>query len=100
MAKRNMKVGLLKGRVNWNDDVNLVCTYLAEKGLHGRVIATAAGLSVNQVYYRCRQIGLHLRDYRDGNTEAGRMLIRKYSIKTIEGAARKEVHKKAITPKE
>jgi hypothetical protein len=49
--------------------------YLAERGFHGHTIAKHTGLSVSQVYYGCKQLGIRLRDYRDGVGEIAERII-------------------------
>ena len=91
--------GLTNGRVCWNDDntINLSCSFLADRGLHAHTIAKATGLSVGQVYYRCKQLGIRLRDYRNGKGAAV-YLIKNYSVKNLNTSGKYTIRKFAKRP--
>lgn len=74
------KVGLHFGRINWVDPVNTVIAKLAAKGLYGRVIASCTGLTVGQVYNRCKCMGLSLKDYRSGKSVEALLIVKRYDI--------------------
>jgi len=104
MANKDKRriAGLTNGRVGWTDEDfhNLTCTYLAERGFHAHTIAEMTGLSLSQVHYRNRMVGLSLRDYRNGVSPAARLIVDKYNITTLSSSTsrreRTEVRKNAI----
>ena len=106
MANRKKRriTGLTNGRVGWTDGDfhNLTCTYLAERGFHAHTIADMTGLSLNQVHYRNKMVGLSLRDYRNGVGPAARLIVDKYNITTISSSTSKqertELRRNAIGP--
>ena len=70
-------------RINWSSIKNIDCINLINHGFHAHTIAEATGLTVNQVYYRARQVGVCLRDYRNGCGPIGTILIRKFTVKKM-----------------
>jgi hypothetical protein len=50
--------------------------YLGERGFHASTIARITDLTKSQVYYICRQVGVKLRAYRDGDNEIAEVVIR------------------------
>ncbi len=101
MTTKVKRVGLTNGRVGWSDGdcANLSCSYLADRGFHARTIAQATGLSINQVHYRCRMLGIHLRDYRDGKGGIAGVCIKFYTVKTIKPAQKETLRANAARPK-
>lgn len=93
------KVGLNEsGRVDWNCFENILCVHLAQFGFHGQTIANHTGLSRAQVYSRLHTVGIQLRDYRDGETQPARIIINKYSIKTIVPKVVEILRNQTVTP--
>jgi len=83
IIKQKSKEGLHNGRVSWSQAINLCCYKLAKERFHGKVIARNTGLTVGQVYNRCRLLGFSLRDARNGLDEDSRVIIRKYRVSSI-----------------
>lgn len=79
-------------RITWDAIENIDCVHLIGHGLHGHVIAKMTGLSVGQVYYRAKQMGFRLRDYRDGRGPIASTLVRNYTVHTMSRA-----HAKCLT---
>jgi len=96
---KRSKVELFRGRVNWGDPVNLICSMLSERGMHGQTITRAIHLTVPQVYARCRKLGIGLRDYRNGRGRLAKSIVAKYSITTITQPTLKKVMSDALRPK-
>jgi len=58
------------GRIDFTDSTeNALLLKLAGKGYHAALIARMTGLTKGQVYTRCQQLDVRLRDYRNGETE-------------------------------
>lgn len=93
------RVGLTNGRVGWKDEdaVNLSCSYLADRGLHARTIGEITGLTKGQVYYRCKQLGISLRDYRNG-LGAASVLVNTFTISNLTQTSRRELRLRAKRP--
>jgi len=87
-------------RINWSRIENIDCVNLINHGFHAHIIAEATGLTVNQVYYRARQVGICLRDYRNGCGPVGSVIIKKFTITNISSndkqKLRKEVQLKKV----
>lgn len=49
--------------------------YLGCYGFHGQTIADALGITKYQVWRLCRQVGIRLRDYRDGKTKEAKEIL-------------------------
>lgn len=101
MTRRRTKkrVGLNShGRIDWQSINNLSCLQLAQHGFHAATIAKATGLTINQVYYRYREVGIQLRDYRNGKTAVSRVVMQKYSVKTIDDKHARELRRNVVTP--
>jgi hypothetical protein len=77
MSKKKKK----SNRIQWVEPSNFVCVHLIRHGLHGETIANATGLSVAQVYYRARRMGLRLRGYRDGTGPVAQAILRKFTVR-------------------
>lgn len=92
-TKTISRVGLSSGRINWEESLNMTCVYYCEAGFHGKVIASATGLTVGQVYNRCHKLGIKLRDYRDGETSAAKVFLEEYSVKNISSNDMKKARK-------
>jgi hypothetical protein len=56
---------------------------MAKQGVYARVIAERTGLTIGQIYERCRQFGISTTDRRKGNTEEVRAILDKYSTNKI-----------------
>jgi len=79
--RKRSTVGLTEtGYINWYDPVNTVIIELADSGLYGRVIAECTGLTVGQVYTRCRMLGISLKDFRSGKSDKALAIIGKYDV--------------------
>ena len=85
MAKRKTKIT----RIDWAQIDNLDCVHLVNHGLHGSTIARATGLSVGQIYYRAKRMGIRLRDYRDGRGPVAATMLRTFTVKKM------SIHEKA-----
>ena len=97
--KKRSTVGLNKaGRIEWNDVINLICIRPAEERFHAWLIAQETGLSKGQVYERCKQLGVKLRDARNGIGERSQLVITTYSINTIKPKTEKELRRTIKTP--
>jgi len=79
-------------RIPWGQIENIDCVHLVSHGLHGHVIAKMTGLSVGQVYYRAKQMGYRLRDYRDGRGPIASVLVRRYSVKKMHHEERVQLY--------
>ena len=98
MERTVSRKGLHNGRVQWSQAVNLCCYKLAKERFHGKVIAQNTGLTISQVYNRCRLLGFSLRDARNGLDEDSKIVIRKYRVSSISEADLNQV-KRAVTKK-
>ena len=83
--KKSSRVGLANGCINWVDPVNTVVAKLAIKGFYARVIARCTGLTVGQVYSRCKYLGISLRKYRSGESAEAIVIVKQYDI--VQGLA-------------
>jgi hypothetical protein len=83
-------------KVDWEALSNLSFSQLAENGLHAKTIAEACGLTVGQVHYRCKQIGMSLRDYRDGLTPTAELIISRYSIESMNQMTANSLRRKVL----
>jgi len=83
MAKKRSKVGLRKGRIDWDNFINVDCIHLASYGFHGETIAKATGLTRLQVYTRIHRAGFKLRDYRNGIGPNAKILVTRFSVKSV-----------------
>jgi hypothetical protein len=86
MAKKQSAVGLGKNRrIDWNMIENLsLIGFVHNTGLHGKVIAqNCGGMSVGQVYNRCKRLGIRITDYRNGLTDSSKIIIKRFSVNTI-----------------
>lgn len=70
-------------RISWSDIDNVDCINLVNYGLHAHTISKATGLSRSQIYYRARQVGVRLRDYRDGRGPVANILVKRFTVKDI-----------------
>lgn len=104
MAKRKIsKVGLVNGRIDWDGPdswINQIVAFWAEKRFHGRFIAQQTGLTVGQVYERCRRYGIKLRDARDGNGADSEALVGHYGLRNIGTFTRRQIARKYPNPDE
>jgi len=78
--RKRIKKGESRIRIDWTKNENILCSFLADYGFHGDFIGDLTGLTRAQVYYRLRQCGKSLRDYRNGKTLPASIIIRKYRI--------------------
>jgi hypothetical protein len=69
-------------RVDWNDPKNITALHVVVKefAFDGPTLARMTGLSVAQVYYRLRTMGVSLRDTRKGLIGYGADVRKKYTI--------------------
>jgi len=81
--KQSKKIfrGLRNGKIRWNLRENTNCIELAKRGISAATISKTVGLTVNQVNYRIRKIGIGLRDYRNGSGPEGEVIIKKFKIR-------------------
>lgn len=86
-----------KRRIDWGDIGNIDCIHLANYGLHASTISKATGLSRGQIYYRNKQVGVRLRDYRDGKGPVGHVLLRKFTVKNMESASENQI-RRSLSP--
>ncbi|MDD4984125.1 MAG: hypothetical protein PHH82_04805 [Candidatus ainarchaeum sp.] len=94
MAKKSSTVGLNKNRrVDWNMIENLsLVGFVNNSGLHGKVIAQhCGGMSVGQVYNRCKKLGIKITDYRNGLTDSAKVVIKRFSVSTMKPQILKEI---------
>lgn len=98
--KRHSTVGLgTNGRIDWEGNwVNKAIAVLAARRYHGKFIAEITGLSVSQVYSRCRAYGIVLRQSRDGDCEEGRADLLKFHHTNIKPATQRMILKSVATP--
>lgn len=82
-TRKRRYTGLRNGRVTWDAPENLTCMILAQHGLHAYTIAQHTGLTESQVHYRCRMMGVHLVDYRNGHTPAAKQLCSQYTVNHV-----------------
>ena len=95
-TKRRKVVGLCRGRVTWDIPENLTCIILAQHGLHGHAIAQHTGLTVAQVYYRCRKASTYLTDYRNGYTLVAKRLCSQYTVNHVQAWVKDEKERKDV----
>ena len=96
---RRSKRGLhTNGMIDWTDKRNIICLHLAQFGLHAKVIAKQTGLTKAQVHNRLAAVGLKLRDYRDGETQPARVIVKKFGVRTIAPAEVKKLTGSVVTP--
>ena len=82
-ARRSSTVGLLNGRINWDDWINRAVAFWAGKRFSGKFIAKMTGLTVGQVYARCQKYGIQLRASRNGEGKDSEITAKMYSAGTI-----------------
>ena len=75
-------VGLSGGKIDWYNYLNCAVERMADRGLYARVIAANTGLTVPQVYNRCKKLGVGLREYRRGRNAIAQGFIRQYSVRS------------------
>lgn len=84
MTKKNSKVGLTKGKIDWDLVENRAIIGFIDNGLHADVIGErCGGMTRNQVYNRCHKLKKSIRVYRDGLTDEAKVVIAKFSVGTI-----------------
>ena len=81
--KRSSTVGLLNGRMDWDNWLNRAVPFWAERRFSGKFIAQMTGLTVGQVYARCHKYGIRLLDTRDGEGANSEAIANNYSAGTI-----------------
>ncbi len=92
VKRKISKVGLNKsGRIDWDDWINCAVAFWAERRFHGRFIAAQTGLTVGQVYERCRRYGIGLRNARDGEGANSEAITKNYGAETITRARKAQV---------
>jgi hypothetical protein len=94
MAKKSSTVGLDKNhRVDWNMTENLsFIGFVNNSGLHGKVIGQhCGGMTVGQVYNRCKKLGVKITDYRNGLTDSSKIIIKRFSVTTMNAKTAKEL---------
>jgi hypothetical protein len=79
MSKKKKKKK--SNRIEWDDPSNFICVHLINHGFHGAAIARVTGLSVPQVYYRAKRMGLRLRGYRDGTGPVAYAILRRFTVR-------------------
>jgi hypothetical protein len=84
-------------RIDWGDLENIDCVHLANYGLHAKTIGKATGLSRGQIYYRAKQVGVRLRDYRDGKGPVGHVLLRKFTVRSMESTSADQI-RRSLSP--
>ncbi len=100
-GKKYSRVGLTEsGRIDWDNWLNCVVAFWAERRFHGRFIAEQTGLTVGQVYARCRRYGISLRDARDGSGADSEALIGQYGLRNIGTVGQRQIAKKYPDPTE
>lgn len=86
-GKKYSRVGLTESRrIDWGDWRNCIIAFWAERRFHGRFIAKQTGLTVGQVYERCRRYGIRLRDARDGSGADSEAMAAQYGVGNINRA--------------
>lgn len=54
-------------RINWEEEsVAWLASRMADQGFSARYIGQETGLKPSAVYYRLRELGIHITDYRNG----------------------------------
>ncbi len=102
MVRRKIsKVGLNKsGRIDWDSWINCVVAFWAERRFHGKFIAKQTGLTVGQVYERCRRYNIGLRDARDGGGANSEAIAKNYGAETITRARKRQITETYPNPDE
>ena len=81
LTKSKKRLGLKKnGRVDYKCAETRSALDLASYGMHARTIAECSTLTVPQVYYRLKKIGIHLRDYRNGIGPKAEPIVRRFTV--------------------
>lgn len=100
-GKKYSRVGLTGSRrIDWEDWRNCIICFWAEKRFHGAFIAAQTGLTLGQVYERCRRYGIRLRDARDGSGADSEALIDAYGLTNIGTVGQRQIVKKYPDPTE
>ena len=71
---------LQNGRIGWKLKENCSCMALAKKGFSLLTIADHTGLTVSQVVYRLKKVGLGVRDYRNGETHDAQIILDRFKV--------------------
>ncbi len=98
--KRSSTVGLLNGRMDWDNWLNRVVAFWAEKRFSGWFIAEMTGLTVGQVYARCQKYGIRLRDSRNGEGRDSQATAKLYGAGTITRARKQDIMVRFPNPEE
>lgn len=89
-GKNKNRLGLNKqGRIDWSNPINNLSVILSKHGMHAHVISKKTGLSVGAVHYRNKKTGICLRDYRNGFGEAADLILKTYTLKSVENGKAK-----------
>ncbi len=68
------------GKLGWKLPENRSCIELVRKGLGHDVISRATGLTKSQIAYRCKKIGVSVMDFRRGQSDEARKILRRYTV--------------------
>lgn len=100
-GKKYSRVGLTEsGRIDWEDWRNCIIKFWAEKRFHAAFIASQTGLTVGQVYERCRRYGIGLRDARDGSGADSEAMVAQYGLGNIGTVGQRQIVNKYPDPTE
>ena len=83
---------LIIRRIDWKVVRNRECVVLGALGFSYRLINSRTGLTKHQIGYRLRKAGIRLRDYREGQSEFSRYVLRRTSK-----SVRASIDKKLLT---
>ena len=68
------------GRVSFKLKENSNCIELAKRGLSHQCIADTLSLTRSQVSYRLGKVGVSVMDYRRGDSEESRVILKKFKV--------------------
>lgn len=74
-----------------NGWMNHAVAFWANKRFSGREIAHQTGLTVGQVYERCRRYGISLRDARNGVGPDSEAVIKNYGVENISRTRKRQI---------
>lgn len=60
---------------NTANSEDIRCVIMARLGFSYKYIAEQTGLSLDQIIYRCKQLGIKVTDYRNGRTELAQRFV-------------------------
>jgi len=80
----------MRNTITYDADADFKCLMLGKFGFSSRGIGSRTGLSMGQVNYRLKQLGIKRKPYRDGDSEEAQKVIAAVAP-SVEEALRRDV---------